>query len=79
MLMLSEENLSNLQKINNKTISSNFNGEEAVLKIEKILEIFNDETFKFEEFVFLPFIIFLQTSRDKLNIQNSYAKLEFKH
>jgi hypothetical protein len=83
ILMLSEENLSNLEKNNNNkelsTVLVSFNGEEAVSKIEKILEIYNDESFKFEEFVLLSFIIFLQTSRDKLNIQNSYRKLEFKH
>jgi hypothetical protein len=80
LLTLSEENLNvgannlgkNNEELDNKINNISFEGEEAVEKIETILKIFNDENFKFEEFVLLPFIVFLQNSRDKLNIQNSH-------
>jgi len=61
-LLSSEENLSN----------TNFNGNELVNKIENILNIFKDEKFKYEDFVLFPFIVMLETTRDKLVIQNSY-------
>lgn len=41
-------------------------------QIERILKIFNDPKFKFEEFVMLPFIVLLQTSLEQLDILNSH-------
>ena len=45
---------------------------EWIEKVEKLVQIFDEEKFKYEEFILLPFIVFLKSSKSKLILHESY-------
>jgi hypothetical protein len=60
-----------VQKILKLTESQEYRGE-YLKQIDKIIFIFDEESFKYQDYILHTFLVFLQTSRNKLNLIESY-------